>query len=227
MSAKSKKLRVALLKVADAKKSLGMQAYMKSSMPYLGVQTTALRKVCKAFFVAADFETATTWEKLVLELWGNAKYREERYAALYVLEDRRALPFQKPSTMKLYEKLIVEGAWWDYVDVIAAHRVGYLLEKYPVPLHRKLVAWSKSPNMWKRRTAILAQLSFKKRTDLDLLYACISPSLGSKEFFLQKAIGWALRQYAWTDPKEIRRYLKEQGANISALSRREALKNIG
>jgi 3-methyladenine DNA glycosylase AlkD len=80
--------------------------------------------------------------------------------------------------------------------------------------------------MWKRRTAILSQLSFKERTDLKLLYACIEPSLDSPEFFLRKAIGWALRQYAWTNPKEIRRYLKAQSGKLSALSQREALKNL-
>jgi 3-methyladenine DNA glycosylase AlkD len=227
MSVRSKQLREAFIKVADPKKAPAMQAYMKSTMPYLGVQTVALRKVCKSCFGDADFANAKTWERLVLELWSNAKYREERYAAIHVLEDKRALSFQKPPTMKLYERLIVEGAWWDYVDVIASHRVGYLLENYPTAMRRKLLTWSKSANMWKRRTAILAQLGFKDRTDLAFLYACISPSLSSKEFFLQKAIGWALRQYAWTDPKEVRRYVKEQGLRLSSLSRREALKNIG
>ena len=82
-------------------------------------------------------------------------------------------------------------------------------------------------NLWKRRTAILSQLGFKADTDLQLLYACIEPSLGSGEFFLQKAIGWALRQYAWTNGAEIRRYVRQNRARLSALSCREALKNIG
>lgn len=227
MTKRNNQLRAAFLQVADSKKAPAMQAYMKSTMPYLGVQTVALRKVCKEFFGDADFANAKTWERLVLELWSRAKYREERYAAIHVLEDKRALAFQKPTSMKLYEKLIVEGAWWDYVDVIASHRVGYLLATFPNPMRRKLLTWSKGTNLWKRRTAILAQLSFKDRTDLNFLYSCIAPSLGSKEFFLQKAIGWALRQYAWTDPKEVRRYVKEQGLRLSPLSRREALKNIG
>ena len=80
--------------------------------------------------------------------------------------------------------------------------------------------------MWKRRTSIICQLGFKRDTDLDLLYACIRPSLGSKEFFLRKAIGWALRQYAWTDPSEIQRYVREHEDRLSLLSRREALKNV-
>jgi 3-methyladenine DNA glycosylase AlkD len=80
--------------------------------------------------------------------------------------------------------------------------------------------------MWKRRAAILCQLGFRRETDLDLLYACIEPSLESKEFFLRKAIGWALRQYAWTDPREVRRYVTANRERLSPLSVREAMKNI-
>jgi 3-methyladenine DNA glycosylase AlkD len=219
-------LRAALRKVADPAKAPGMQAYMKSTMPYLGVQTTALRKVCRQVFSAIDLKTAKQWEVAVLGLWRNARYREERYAAINLLEDKRAVPLQTVKTLALYEKLIVDGAWWDFVDVIAAHRVGHLLATFPVPMRRKMLVWSKSKNIWKRRTSILCQLSFKENTDLGLLYGCIEPSLASREFFLQKAIGWALRQYAWTNPQEIRRYVKAQGDRLSALSRREALKNI-
>jgi 3-methyladenine DNA glycosylase AlkD len=91
---------------------------------------------------------------------------------------------------------------------------------------RKVLAWSRSDDLWKRG-AILCQLTFKEATDLDLLYATIDPALASKEFFLRKAIGWALRQYAWTDPKEVRRYVREHEKDLSPLSRREALKNVG
>jgi 3-methyladenine DNA glycosylase AlkD len=220
------KLRKALRKVADPHKAPAMQAYMKSSMPYLGVQTTDLRRVCKQIFADIELTSAEQWELLVRELWKNARYREERYAAISLLEDKRALPFHSVRTLALFEELIVDGAWWDYVDVIASHRVGYLLAKYPIPIRRKMLSWSKSKSMWKRRTAILCQLSFKEKTDVAFLYECIAPSLASKEFFLQKAIGWALRQYAWTNPAEVKRYVKAQGSSLSALSRREALKNL-
>jgi len=93
-------------------------------------------------------------------------------------------------------------------------------------MRRKMLAWSRSSNLWKRRTAIICQLGFKEETDLKLLYACIEPSLGSREFFLRKAIGWALRQYAWTDRAEIKKYVRLNRTRLSALSSREALKNI-
>ena len=116
--------------------------------------------------------------------------------------------------------MIVTGAWWDVVDPIASHCVGKLLRKYPSHVGRTMRAWSGSRDIWKRRTSIICQLGFKQDTDLELLYACIEPSLDSKEFFLRKAIGWALRQYAWTDPREIQRYVRAHDSRLSPLSKR-------
>jgi 3-methyladenine DNA glycosylase AlkD len=90
-----------------------------------------------------------------------------------------------------------------------------------------MLRWSRDKDIWKRRSSIICQLGFKQDTDLDLLYACIEPSLDSDEFFLRKAIGWALRQYAWTDPDEVIRYVNAHEGSLSGLSKREALKNVG
>ena len=204
-----------------------MQAYMKSAMRYHGVPTPLLREICKKAFADLEFLTASRWQAQVLELWRAATFREERYAALLLAGDKRALRFQTLSAMKMFEELIVTGAWWDYVDDIASHRVGPILRDYPTPMRRKMLAWSRSGDLWKRRTAIICQLGFKAQTDLQLLYACIEPSIGSREFFLQKAIGWALRQYAWTDAAEIKSYVRRNRTRLSALSCREALKNLG
>src|SRR5277367_3397857 len=221
------KLRKALRRAGDPVKARGMQAYMKSVMPYHGVPTPLLRRICKATFVDLQFAAASHWRAQILDLWRDARFREERYGALYLAGDKRWQPFHTLAAMKMYEEMIVGGAWWDYVDDIASHRVGPLLKDYPVPMRRKMLSWSKSDNLWKRRTAIICQLGFKSETDLELLYACIHPSLESREFFLQKAIGWALRQYAWTDGTEIRKYVRLNRSRLSALSYREALKNIG
>jgi 3-methyladenine DNA glycosylase AlkD len=191
------------------------------------VSAPLLRQVCKATFADEQFASASQWQAHVLDLWRGAGFREERYAALNLAGDKRARPFQSPSAMAMYEELIVTGAWWDYVDDVASHRVGPILRDYPAPLRSKMLSWSKSKDLWKRRTAIICQLGFKSETDLELLYACIEPSLESREFFLQKAIGWALRQYAWTDAMEIRKYVRRNRSRLSALSYREALKNIG
>ena len=94
-------------------------------------------------------------------------------------------------------------------------------------MRKAMRAWSRGEDMWKRRSAILCQNSFKSETDLDLLFKLIEPSIGSKEFFLRKAIGWALRSYAWTDERPIVRYVEKNRARLSGLSVREALKNVG
>ena len=221
------KLRKALRQAGDPAKAPIMRAYMKSTMPYHGVPTPVLRQVCKTIFADMPFPTAPRWRSQVLYLWRNARFREERYAALLLAGDKRAQAFQTPSTMKMYEEFVTTGAWWDYVDDIASHRVGPILRDHPARMRRMMLTWSKSDNLWKRRTAILCQLGFKAETDLELLYACIAPSLESREFFLQKAIGWALRQYAWTDGGEVKKYVRLNHTRLSALSRREALKNIG
>ena len=199
---------------------------MKSTMPYHGVSAPVLRATCKKIFAEIDIKKRESWRRNVLELWRGAEYREERYAAIALTAESRAAGFQTLAEMALYEEIIVTGAWWDYVDDVASHRVGAILRDYPAPMRKKMLAWSTSKNMWKRRTSIICQLRFKKDTDLDLLYACIEPSLDSREFFLRKAIGWALRQHAWTDAAEVRRYVRENESRLSGLSRREALKNI-
>jgi 3-methyladenine DNA glycosylase AlkD len=221
------KLRRALRQAGDPRKAPQMQAYVKSALPFHGVPTPLLRQLCKANFAGLQFTTHSQWQALVLHVWRKARFREERYAALFLAGDARGRAFQTPAAMPLYEELIVTGAWWDFVDDIASHRVGQILRDYPAPMRHRMLSWSKSSDMWKRRTSIICQLGFKSDTDLELLYACIEPSLESKEFFLQKAIGWALRQYAWTDAAQIRRYVRQNASRLSALSRREALKNIG
>ena len=220
------RLRAAIREVADPARAPKMQAYMKSSMPYHGVPTPASRAVFKQVFADVDLPSADVWQREVLTIWRGAEFREERYAAINLSGHRRAAPFQTLDALPMYEEMIVSGAWWDYVDVLAAHRVGSLLRCYPEPMRATMLAWSRSDDLWKRRTSIICQLRFKAETDLELLYACIEPSLASREFFLRKGIGWALRQYAWTDPAEVVRYVAAHEDQLSPLSKREALKNI-
>lgn len=219
-------VRAALTAVAEPERAAPMQAYAKSSMPYLGVTAVPLRRVCREVFATLDLPTAAAWRRAVLGLWRGAGFREERYCAIELTGVRRFDRFQDMAALPMYEEMIVTGAWWDLVDGVAGHRLGGLLRRFPREMKKEMLAWSRSDDLWKRRSAILCQLTFKKDTDLDLLYATLEPALGSKEFFLRKAIGWALRQHAWTDPKEIRRYVREHVEELSPLSRREALKNV-
>jgi 3-methyladenine DNA glycosylase AlkD len=227
VSTLARALREALVAAAEPERAAPMRAYMKSAMPYLGVTAVPLRRVCREVFADLELTSAAALRRAALSLWRGAQYREERHCAIELTGVRRFDRFQDMAALPMYEEMIVTGAWWDYVDAIAAHRLGPLLRRFPREMRKQMRAWSRSDDLWKRRSAILCQLTFKKDTDLDLLYAVIEPALDSREFFLRKAIGWALRQYAWTDPKEVRRYVREHEKELSLLSKREALKNVG
>jgi 3-methyladenine DNA glycosylase AlkD len=149
--------------------------------------------------------------------------REYQYIAMNLLDK-----FEKKLPEKFIvplESMIVTKSWWDTVDTLASHPVGTHFKRFPAVKKKYLAKWRKSKNMWLRRTAILFQLGYKQETDFQLLSAIIRENLGSDEFFINKAIGWALRQYAYTDPKAIKRFVKE--TDLHPLSRREAMKHLG
>ncbi len=222
-----KTLRSALKRAADPSKAPGMQAYMKSQMPYLGVQAGPLKQTIKPIMDAHPLPSAAALDATALALWGEATHREERYAAIALTGHKHYKKMQSMARLPMYQRMIVQGAWWDYVDIIASNRLFMLHKNHPSPMKKKLLSWAHGKDMWKRRSAIICQLKRKDDIDLELLYAAIEPSLGSREFFLNKAIGWALREHAKTDPAEVRRYIKANSDDLSPLSKREALKNIG
>jgi 3-methyladenine DNA glycosylase AlkD len=214
-------VRSGLAAAGDPAKASDMQAYMKSEMPFRGVQKPARDRM------AADLDTLPdrqTWLDTVLALWREATYREERYVALALAGDRRYRAYRTIAALPLFEELIVTGAWWDHVDAVATFMLGDLLDREPDALAPVMRTWATDPDMWKRRAAIVCQVRRKDRTDLALLYDCIEPNRGHPEFFIRKGIGWALRAYAWVDPDEIERYCETH--ELSPLSRREALRNV-
>ena len=219
-------LRAGLEERADPEKAPGMQAYMKSEMPYLGVQTPSLRALCREVFSAHPVDTQARWLDTVLALWRRAQYREERYAAINLAGFRAYRDYQTLEALPAYEEMVIDGAWWDYVDAIAIRLVGDLLSRYPGEMKRRMRAWARGPDLWKRRSAILCQLKFKDTTDIDLLHSCIEHSIEDREFFLRKAIGWALREHAKTDPDGVVAYVVSNAHRMSALSKREALRNL-
>jgi len=226
LSSLAKKIRSELAAAADPTRAAGMQAYMKSTMPYRGVRMPELRAISKSVFAEHPLSSCDEWQAEVLALWRGAKFREERYAAMELAGQKRYSEYRTLSVIPMFEEMIVTGAWWDHVDA-AAHLDGQMLRAHPKQLKPVMRAWSRDENLWKRRVSIICQISFKQDTDLELLYANIAPNLADRDFFIRKAIGWALRAYAWTDPDEVARYVRRHESELSGLSRREALKNIG
>jgi 3-methyladenine DNA glycosylase AlkD len=214
-------IRHGLAERADPVKAPEMQAYMKSQMPFYGVQKPARAALEREVFATYPLESFEAWRDTVLALWRDASHREERYVAIALVEARRYRAFRTMDALPLYEELIVGGAWWDHVDAVAAGPLGELLPEVAPALR----AWAIDANMWKRRAAIIAQVRRKRETDFALLTDCIEPNRGDREFFIRKAIGWALRSYAWVDPAAVRAYCDTH--ELSPLSRREALKNVG
>lgn len=221
------RLRAALADAGDADRALGQQAYMKSAMPYFGVTTPQLRVLQRE--VLSDFhpERREEWEETVRVLWDRATHREERYAAIGVAGHRVARRWQDPDALDLYAHLIVTGAWWDLVDGVAGDLVGGVLRGYRAEVTPVIRRWAVADDLWLRRAAVLSQLKHGSDTDLGLLSYIVESNVDDGSFWLRKAIGWALRQYARTDPDWVRAEAARLGERLSGLSRREALKHLG
>lgn len=217
-------LRRAFAASADPERAAAQQAYMKSAMPYRGITTPHLRRICRETFRAQPIGDVTEWQATALELWRGAAYREERYAALELIGWSRYRDFFDSSLLPVLEEFVVDGAWWDFVDVVAINFVGRLLAAEPATVRPLLLGWSADDHLWRRRTAILAQLKFKSATDWPLQQRLMAPSLGSTEFFLKKALGWALREYSKSEAERVLAYLRANGGRLSGLTRREGLK---
>ena len=216
-------IRAALHQRADPARAAGAQAYMKSSIPSLGVRVPEVRRLTLA--VAADhpFDSVEQLRATVLELWRKATVREERYAAIDLTGLR--LSAAAPEMLPVYEEIIRSGAWWDFVDGVA-DRLCTLLQAHRTMMTSVLLAWSRDGDFWIRRASITAQLKAKAGTDPELLRDVIEANLADPEFFIRKAIGWALREYGKTDPDWVRGFVAGRAGRLSALSRREALRNL-
>ena len=236
-------IRRALRQVAVPADAAPMQRYMKSAMPYLGIKTPVRTKVTRPLFRAHPQPDWPHLRDTVLTLWREAEFREERMVAIDLACQTRYRRFLQADSLPAFEELIVTGAWWDYVDWIAKQNVGVVLQNDPEALKPLMRAWAKDTDLWKRRTAILCQLGLKDKTDASLLADCIQPSLGAAfildhqgsgqsqghpmlqkdvNFFLRKAIGWNLRDYAKTDPDWVVAYVTAHAQELSNLSKREA-----
>ena len=194
---------------------------MKSAMPFHGVPVPEVRRITRAELAAHPPADRRTWHGTVLELWDGATHREERYAALALVRSPRAGAYQDLASLELYRHLVVTGAWWDLVDELA-HAVGAVLRDVGPPAAAVVRVWSRDDDLWLRRAAILCQLGFGARTDEELLADCIEVNLADPAFFIRKATGWALRDFARADPEWVTAFVEAVGGRLSPLSWREA-----
>jgi 3-methyladenine DNA glycosylase AlkD len=214
-------VRAALRAAADPERARGMQAYLKTTEPCLGVRLPEVRRLTREAAVADPPPTAADVARVAGTLWREAAYREERYAAIEVT----GLPVAGGALelLPLYEEMITTGAWWDLVDGISG-RIRDLLLAHPDQLRPVLREWARSGDRWLRRSAVIAQLGARERTDRALLAEVVEVNAADPEFFVRKAIGWALRDLAKSDPGWVRGFLAEH--ELSPLSRREAAKHL-
>lgn len=224
-------VRDALAAAGDPDRAVQQQRYMRSTLPYRGLTAPELRALLRPVLTEHRVDDRPTWEATARELWDHASHREEWYAVLALLRHRHYRSWQDPALLPLLLHLVRTGAWWDVVDELAGHLVGGVLHGHRRAVTPTVRRWAVDEHLWVRRTAVLSQLRHGPETDValltDVLDANLAGSPHGSEFFVRKAVGWALRQHARTDPDWVRAYVAERGDRLSGLSRREALKHLG
>ncbi len=210
-----KELRKAFEPLRDPKRAESQSAYMKGNFPFLGVTKPEQAKVSKEMFKSLD---GKNWETAIRQLW-ECKEREFHWTAIDL-----ALFHQKkwnPDHLPLFEWMVRTNSWWDSVDDIAEHLLGQLLLRHP-DLIQHADRWIDDDFMWIRRTALIFQMFWREKTDEVRLFRYCLKRAEEKEFFIRKAIGWALRQYGKTRPKAVFQFTQENKKILSPLSFREA-----
>jgi 3-methyladenine DNA glycosylase AlkD len=197
-----------------------MKKYMKDHFPFLGIKSPLRKELEKQFFKETEILKVPFNSDFVTGLWEKDE-REYHYTAItYTGKFIKKLPKE---VIPFLEKLITTKSWWDSVDSIAP-LVGELARKYPEIIEETIDGWAVDDNFWLRRSAILFQLKYKQQTNEDLLYDYIGKNADSKEFFIQKAIGWALREYSKTNPISVKAFI--EGNKLAPLSVREGSKYV-
>jgi len=211
-----------LAPLADADRGGEMTRYMRGKFPYLGIGAPDRRRATKETVRSARRADADALLAFVDRCWA-APEREYQYVATDALrEGRGAL---RPEHLASLRRLITTGSWWDTVDAIAPWPIGSLVERYP-DVVATMDDWIGDDDFWVARSALLHQLHFKERTDADRLFRYVLHVADSDEFFLRKAAGWALRQYARTDPDAVSSFVAANESVLSPLTRREATKHL-
>ncbi|HEY0001699.1 MAG TPA: DNA alkylation repair protein [Actinoplanes sp.] len=206
----------------DPVRAAGMAAYMRDQFPFAGVPSPTLRKLERVVLTGLPRPDEDDLRAVATQCWARPQ-REYQYFACDYLRTHVAVP--GTGFLPLTRTLITTKAWWDTVDALATRFVGGLVSRHP-ELTAEMDAWSADPDKWLVRTAILHQLHYGSATDTERLFGYCRRQAAHPDFFVRKAIGWALRHYARTDPDAIRAFLAANGDRLSPLSIREAAKHL-
>jgi 3-methyladenine DNA glycosylase AlkD len=215
-----------LAQVGDPDRAAAQQAYMKSELPYRGISKGELTALMRPILRAWRPDSREEWEAAIRQLWDEVTYREEWYAGLALLRHRPAEQWLDRDAVGLLRHVITAGAWWDVVDETATHPLRTALTEDRDALTPVVRGWANDEDLWLRRSSVICQIGAKDETDLRLLTHAIEANLDDRSFWLRKAIGWALRHYARTDPDWVIEHVEMWGSRLSGLSRREALKHL-
>lgn len=203
----------------NKEKAEGMKKYMRGMFPFIGLSAPDRKLLSRPFIRELNFNGDENIILLMRSLWEMPE-REYQYVAVdYLVENKRHL---NPEHLDLIEYLIVTKSWWDTVDLIASHLIGVLFSKYPQLIKDRGEEWVNSNNIWLQRTMILFQLKYKEKTDEALLFSVIEQVMEIDDFFIQKAIGWSLREYSKTKPEVVIEFIENH--TLSNLAKREGLK---
>ncbi len=213
----------ALAAGADAERAAGQRAYLRDQFPFFGVSSPELKAILSDALRATERPGPLDLEAFARQAYEQPE-REWHYAAVKVL--RRHARLLMPDSVPLLHHLVTTHSWWDTVDEIASHLAGTLVQQHPDTV-AVMDTWAASDHLWLARTAILHQLRFKENTDVDRLFGYCLDRADEADFFYRKAIGWALRQYARTDPDAVRAFCDTNEHLLSPLSLREARKHLG
>lgn len=200
-----------------------MQAYMKTSDPFFGVKKPAIARIARDLAKRYRPATSAEYAERVSSLWAGP-HREEKYLALALA--RRWKEHIQSDQLELYLRLVREGGWWDLVDDVAANLIGAVWQNERQRVTPRAEAWVDDEDMWVRRVALIGQIKHKEATDYARLFDFCQRRAHEKEFFIRKAIGWALRAYSYSEPQRVIEFVRQHDKILSGLSSREALKVI-
>ena len=207
---------------ADPERAEGNRAYLRDQFPFLGIPTPKRRALSREVLAGLPAPTIDELEPIARACWELPEREYQYFAVDLLVRYARRLD---PSALTTVHHLVTAKSWWDTVDALASNVVGPIVAAHPEAV-ATMEAWLVDENLWLARTAILHQLMYKERTDTARLFRYCLARAEHTDFFIRKAIGWALRQYAWTDPAAVREFVSAHAAELSPLSRREATKNL-